>query len=237
VEETLHVAVDHSKKPTNARHRQHLDVYRCHAAIRDHEAAINMRHGEKRRADDTAVETYQKRQSGCLPGFDGSCTTLRPYPVALLATCRQVHSEAALIPLETNTFSVGHAYELQQFAKRLMVIQQKIIRAVTVAALTGRKHTNNVKKLIGLNQITIFEETGWAIRLTAPEFIAYRLPPFVTSNLTKVTMCLANNGKSQEEITSMSQGGWRQRCWDIRRQMKTPKLSKFRKGGSAELLR
>ncbi|KAK5164684.1 uncharacterized protein LTR77_009890 [Saxophila tyrrhenica] len=87
----------------------------CNAQRGEDDAMQTVKYGETT-AD---VESYDQRHSRCTDG--GRWVTLntppdirRRYSVALLETCRQVHSEAALLPFELNTFVFTYPLKREQ---------------------------------------------------------------------------------------------------------------------------
>lgn len=68
-------------------------------------------------------------------------------PFALLQTCRQIHSEAALIPFYNNTFFFSTFIELDEFLRRLTPEQADAVQhiALTVTSTAGMPSLASIK--------------------------------------------------------------------------------------------
>lgn len=143
----------------------------CTAAVNDNDTVRALRQGD---ALIEAHDAWKTRHSACTEHlaaytmFQGPIDReeigRHPYGVALLQTCRQVHSEAALLPFKINTFAIHWLRSLPSFLASLMRAQQRSIRAVTVYSSRfdlqpGRPHLKT-RHLTGLTRLTLFEEYG-----------------------------------------------------------------------------
>lgn len=111
--------------------------------MRDDEAANDIRIGETV----SQVPSYETKHSACTlssgwlgrvdvsrSSHEGDRTRKAPhqYSVAILGTCKKVHSEAALLPFTLNSFSFDHLQGLTGFVERLMFIQQAAGKSIII---------------------------------------------------------------------------------------------------------
>lgn len=170
-EEILHVCSDPRKVPNSMRRSgdsYHIGVYVCTAKINDHHALATLRHGPE--TMDSGVKTYEDRHMACMPPPRYGCPhekSVRHYSVALLQTCRQVHSEAALLPFDVNNFSFSGHDKLKtahDFSARLMTSQQESIRSMTLGPTLWTSRPAPIGKplqnLPALQSVTIFQEAS-----------------------------------------------------------------------------
>lgn len=62
----------------------------------------------------------------------GSNSTGTAMSLALLFACRQIYSEAALVPFATNDFVFTSSYDLHEFVRRLTALQAKSLHAIVM---------------------------------------------------------------------------------------------------------
>ncbi len=118
--QTLHIAHDSQKITSKEYPRDHhISAYVCDAGPTDREAAMAIRYG----IEPQNALSYHTRHIGCTPKDppEGLRYPVR-YSVALLATCRQVHSETALLPFELNTFLFEKHWILDRFVPKLLAV-------------------------------------------------------------------------------------------------------------------
>lgn len=118
----------------------------------------------------------RSRHAACFPdAHNEKPGTGYRYTVALLETCREVHSEAALIPFKINNFTFDRcigASTLHHFVARLMATQQKSIRSITLGpgAWFGRKPNLKLfQKQPALQNIPVFEQLRRGLAGTATD--------------------------------------------------------------------
>lgn len=110
--------------------------------------------------------------------------------LSLLSVCRQVHSEAALIPLATNTFAFETFYEITRLVKRLIPEQRKAVRSLSTSAKELPRYCNafnlkrNLAPLTGLRHFTMLSFFEPLV------FQPQSLATDVSSNLTAVMNAL-----------------------------------------------
>ncbi|EMC92089.1 hypothetical protein BAUCODRAFT_151541 [Baudoinia panamericana UAMH 10762] len=100
---------------------------------------------------------YSDRHSDC--SLDGELRN--PLPVQILATCRQIHQEAALLPFHQNHFEFAVFADIAWFAKTLFPAQTHAIRSVVLSHAHSMYYTSTFDKLVksklrGLTQFTCF---------------------------------------------------------------------------------
>jgi hypothetical protein len=146
----LHVHTFHPCDGHGRKARELLIIYECHAKVHDIQAAFDIRCSTA----PTAVESYRQRHTMCLPV--GPVGIQRRYSVALLQTCRQIHSEAALTPFCWNTFAFLRGVNVQALIRRTLKVQQRAIRYVTFVNEPDRTDvTEPMKILPGIKLATI----------------------------------------------------------------------------------
>ncbi|KAK5174716.1 uncharacterized protein LTR77_001798 [Saxophila tyrrhenica] len=164
---------------------RHNGVYICQAAKGDSTVRNNLATQES--------GSYEQRHATCRPRQVPNTTTLdyastKRYSPTLLLVCRQVHSEAALMPIVDNTFAFGRNEDMALFAKRLMVVQRKNLRSITLHEFTGCGE--EVKMLPGLKNLSIFAEEDMSV-LSIPQvrtLIRVQLFCFALLNLDKASV-------------------------------------------------
>lgn len=161
----LHVNIVRQSRTTK---RIKLEITICTAVIDEESAAIMIRHEE----GDTEISDWHDRHHGC--GVPGSKVS---YSVALLKTCAQIHSETALLPFQMNTFIFNITEAFQTFHRKLMPIQRKAIRYMSLETGYFREHRGPMipgalrwlKRMTGLKRIVLFEQ-----------FLAYSIVDFTS---------------------------------------------------------
>ncbi|KAK5164066.1 uncharacterized protein LTR77_010157 [Saxophila tyrrhenica] len=134
-------------------------VYVCKASLGDHEAARSIRDSERLQP----YESYAERHHACRASW-GTVQTQLGFPMALLRTCRQTHSEAALLPFEEINFTFYAPFLVHPFLEKLLPSQRKAIRSITLEATQGFNETTKIGPeealvgLEGLKAVTMFEE-------------------------------------------------------------------------------
>lgn len=135
--------------------RMKLEITICTAVIDEESAATMIRDGE----EDTEITDWNGRHHSCR-------ISQVPYNVALLRTCSQIHSEAALLPFQTNRFMFDDPEALQFFLRKTMYIQRKSIVAVSLETGDFREDggmllfsaLRGLKKMTGLKRVVLFEQ-------------------------------------------------------------------------------
>lgn len=162
-----------------------VTVHVCQADVTDHDAAIALRFGTDKGQKE--IQSYQQRHKNCTPAYGPWYS-----PSALLMTCVQVHSEAALLPFTVNNFSFARSYDLQQFPGRLRVAQQKSISSIVIGHLTSPGGPNHLQRLTGVQDVTIFAERYGQELAQIKDIVAPRLPSFNSPRLTKAVVCVGS---------------------------------------------
>jgi len=208
---TLHVGFNYSRTLSESRTIQpySVGVWICQAKISDHEAAATIRHGSHA----TEIAGHVSRHSACAT-YPQPADAFRQYSVALLGTCRQKHSEAALLPFKLNNFSFdgfdGRAMRI--FVKRLMVVQQKSILRITLAPSFSMRYSHDpLKPLAGLQDATIFHEQPsreWAGSAVVPtNGLRNVVHMFRSAQLAHATVCIYSRKRTTiqgQRLPSMS---------------------------------
>ena len=138
----------------------------CRAKIDDKDvaAAIKAGYGDKQDSDSTSkgYTPTHEQCTFCTWACKKDCEHSR-LPLSLLAACRQVHDEAALLPYTGNTFSLA-IHSVEPFLKALVPAQAHAIERM-ILVVDREHHTKSFKtllrrKLKGLKDIICFFETS-----------------------------------------------------------------------------
>ncbi|KAK5174713.1 uncharacterized protein LTR77_001795 [Saxophila tyrrhenica] len=169
------------------------------------------------------ISIYWERHRHCTPHYVNLQKVQNPShkaSLALLETCRQIHSEAALLPFLKCNFAFEFFADVPIFMKRLLVIQQKAIRSITFPYMTHvPTHAQQVrilKKLAGLQEVTLFDYNNERRTLDCSQAA---LPAicriFEKTTLTKATVCvcaqayeLGLESKDEKTIRIKKSGGF-----------------------------
>ncbi|EMC93098.1 hypothetical protein BAUCODRAFT_273785 [Baudoinia panamericana UAMH 10762] len=108
-----------------------------------------------------ALDSYADRHNKCKLLYR-SRIIQRALPLQILASCHQIHWEAALLAYETSTFSLDHIVSLAPFLQALIPAQAYAIKSIVITnGFLYHTPTKTLQKVIktklrGLKQFTCF---------------------------------------------------------------------------------
>lgn len=188
---------------------QKIEVTICSAATDDDSAAAEIRNAD----DSIEISDWFERHQQCAVHHDSRVDREAarsrgdpspvPFSVALLQTCSQIHSEAALLPFQTNKYLFRSQTAFYAFDKILMPVQKRAIAALSFEGegLRGPGSSRYaeltvIKNFTGLKKLIVFNIEAWpylpdfqAIKNMRSHFGA-RLEVFKPLSLETASICI-----------------------------------------------
>lgn len=168
----LHVEISYDTRYATVA-KQKIEITICSAPTSDDVAATEIRNTE----DGIELSDWHERHQQCgvhnrSAGREAARSRGDPLPVlysvALLQTCSQIHSEAALLPFQINNFLFQCSAAFYAFEKKLMPVQQTAIASLSFEGRglggpgSGKYPVLNVmREFIGLKKLIVFEQAAW----------------------------------------------------------------------------
>lgn len=197
----IHVRIVAKTQNARIKNRK-LQVFICTADLDEGSAATMIRRHSGHDFSNLSDWYRRHEQCGVVRYINTSSipTPIYFHGLNLLGTCAQIHSEAALLPFQTNTFIFDSKISFHTFCKKLVAVQLQAVTTISLEAEVFYRFEEKlatVRDMTALQRVTIFYPMPRLLNATLDQHIQKRLhrnlkawsTPFKSLKLSSVRIC------------------------------------------------